>query len=74
MTLFPFLIGFYIILGVFFIFNIFIIKYIYRFKYLGPKAIRYVLIFYSLTVLIILIITHIFIFEVDWNEELISIY
>ncbi len=70
MTLYPFLIGYYIVLGIFGIFNLITLRYINRFRYLGPKAVKYVLGVYLIVMIAILVISQIFIFQFDWSEGL----
>jgi hypothetical protein len=72
MTLYPFLIGYYVILGIFGIFNLIALRYINRFRYLGPSAVKYVLGVYLIVMISILVISQIFIFQFDWEEELFS--
>lgn len=72
-TLYPFLIAYYAILIVFVIFNFFALRYIYKLKYLGPGVVGSVLIFYLFMVIATIIITQIFIFQIDWNQILFSI-
>lgn len=73
MTLYPFLIAYYVILVVFGIFNIFALQYIYRLKYLGPGVVSSVLAFYLIVVILIILVSQLFIFQVNWNEILFSI-
>ncbi len=73
MTLYPFLIGYYIILVIFVIFNIFALHYIYKLKYLGPGVVGSMLISYLFLIVAIIIATQIFIFQIDWGQTLFSI-
>lgn len=73
MTLYPFLIGYYVILVIFVVFNLFALRYIYRLKYLGPSVVGSVLVCYLILVISIIVVSHIFIFQIDWNEALFKI-
>lgn len=73
LTLFPFLIAYYVILAVFVIFNLFALRYIYRLKYLGPGVVGTVLIIYLIIIGFIVVVSHMFILQIDWNQTLFRI-